>query len=138
MTLAADYGLRVEFYSHVYGLQRDALIEQSKIVLNIANEPWAEVLGNFLQNKGDLKRNTLNEHRIRYLLSMGKVVVSERSGVMKEEKTYEGILAFTDTNGLFWRCLGVYSINIYVSMSHPVLQIIATHIHIIMYATFLL
>ena len=36
--LAKEYGLTIEFYANIYGSYRDAVIEQSKIVLNIGFE----------------------------------------------------------------------------------------------------
>lgn len=166
-SLAGEYGLRVEFYSHTYGSFRDAVIDQSKIVLNIGaassswfvpfrrtidsrfsrvaspcfplllphpraralpslrlSTPFSAALsaslplytsclfltstvhsppprtseccmfcsfttGNWAlplpADTTNLRGNTINEHRIRYLLSKGKVVVSERTGIHLDE-----------------------------------------------------
>uniref|UniRef100_A0A7S2USD8 Uncharacterized protein n=1 Tax=Fibrocapsa japonica TaxID=94617 RepID=A0A7S2USD8_9STRA len=79
---AGQLGLKVAFYLdyNLFGEERDMLIEQSKVVLNVHFYPQA----------------ALEVHRIEYLLAKGKCVVSERSSDPALDSQYEGAVLFVD------------------------------------------
>ena len=54
----------------------------------LGNVPWPF-------DTGGLRRSVLNKHRINYLLAMGKVVLSEKSGIAEDENVYGGLSIFS-------------------------------------------
>ncbi len=99
---AAFSDVNIEVLDNLFGRDREAFIDQAKIVLDL----------NIYDDDDEDNYFPLNEHRIRYLLSKGKVVVSGLSGGEIQEykddlREFSNVVTFTTTENLFSTCISL-------------------------------
>lgn len=118
--LAEEKKLNVKFYFDYafFGVERELAIQQSKIVLNLANFRWPYTVEDrqfrstvSTDNAGAAEScaAATNHHRIRSLLSHGKVVLSESSGSTVEEAVMSDVVVFANTDQLAATALSLLS-----------------------------
>ena len=116
--LAAEHHIHISFYMDYafFGAEREVAIQQSKIVLNLANFRWPYTVADRPQSSTIPSFNfaaaepcgaATNMHRVRSLLAYGKVVLSERSGSTLEESLLSDFVTFADTDNLMATALSL-------------------------------
>lgn len=104
-----DWNIKFFMDYAFFGPEREIAIQQSKVVLNLANFHWPYTVTDRPVRSSVLSENyaaadicgaATNFHRIRSLLARGKVVLSERSGSTVEESLMTDFVTFADTDDL--------------------------------------